>query len=323
MKFGCGAVLLVLIQGFEVLAHNRLSSIPNSNVNRTESKSLLHKLQKRDKSCPEGEQYTGTLCCKVCSAGTYAKSDCKEEHGEPECKPCTQGVDYMDRDNVYNQCHICLQCDTVSGQEVLEACTINHNTVCRCKESFFCDQEVAGSAGCTQCKHCEKCDVYAEECTPTKNAVCSNHSPRHGQVWIISVASTFIVCLIICAVVYCLKRSNNTIKYEKSVFIFPDDLNDIDLTPYLSEFAHNMDYRTVLFFIRQVQLPKARIDAAERNHPNDNDEQKTELLYEWYESHGRTGAFQKLIKTLNNKNRRATAEKLIQIVRSHQEQNQA
>ncbi|KAG8552378.1 hypothetical protein GDO81_004501 [Engystomops pustulosus] len=149
MKLRGQAVLLVLLIGYVALGHSSLER----QVERQET----HKILNKQSPCPRDEYYVEQHCCKLCNEGTYAKADCDVNHGNPECKGCTEGVSYMDKKNGYHECLNCLICDDVLGQNLTEACTVFKNTVCKCKENYFCaDTETSPSDGCTKCQECTK-----------------------------------------------------------------------------------------------------------------------------------------------------------------------
>ncbi|XP_056386074.1 tumor necrosis factor receptor superfamily member 6 isoform X2 [Hyla sarda] len=305
MKFGCGAALLILIQCSVVFPY---------------SSYMLHKLRKREIECPGGEYFSGTYCCEFCKPGTYAKNDCTENHGKPVCQTC-DGEHYMDADNGNGMCHKCSHCDNQLGQEELRACTVRTNTVCRCKEKHFCAENQSESDGCMKCEHCKECQYGdAEPCSATKDTVCKQ--PRnHYYLIFLSVALIPFGILL-----YALKRrennTNNSRRPEELPFVFPKELEDIDLSRHLADFSQKMDHKTVVDVVRNMELKEATVEEIRLDHAHSHNDQKIYLLKAWYESYGRKGAFQQLIRTLRNIDRRVTAEELINITRSHGDQSE-
>ncbi|XP_075698778.1 tumor necrosis factor receptor superfamily member 6 isoform X2 [Rhinoderma darwinii] len=196
MKIWRGVLLLALLHSIVVLAHNNYHNNTDRHVKKKKPNSILHKLWKRDVNCP-GEYSTKTHCCKLCDAGTFAESDCAENHGRPNCRNCLEGSNYMDEQNGYHECHKCWHCDKELGQEVLRACNMRQNTVCRCAENFFCTGNgTVEDGGCRACKHCTKCEFkQAEPCTATKDTVCK--SQRYHRILIVPFVSIPLLLLLL------------------------------------------------------------------------------------------------------------------------------
>ncbi|XP_073541628.1 tumor necrosis factor receptor superfamily member 6 [Phyllobates terribilis] len=321
MKFWSGVNRLALILILVVLVENNNHSTTDRGIKKKVDNSILHKLRKRENRCPDGEYWAVNHCCKLCNAGSYAESDCKQEHGDPTCNDCIEGSTYMDIKNGEHSCRKCTACDSVL--EELSACTVTRNFVCKCKEHFFCAENItAESAGCTHCQHCTKCEhSYAERCSSIKDAVC--YFPR--QRYYAITASVLLVVLILFICYFCRKMENpNTpICSRRPRFIFPDDLKDIDLSNHLWDFAESMDYTTVRQVVHRLGITEVQHDRIQHEHQNDNQEQKFQLLKTWYEGHGMYGAFQDLIQKLQEAGKQRTAEKLIEIARAQRQQSQA
>ncbi|XP_040294241.1 tumor necrosis factor receptor superfamily member 6 [Bufo bufo] len=355
MKFGSEVLLLAILLSVVVLADNYYHNTTDRHENQKASNSTLHKVWKREKPCLGDEYLTETHCCKYCNAGKYAESDCTEEHGYPTCQDCTEGKDYMDEKNSLTMCHKCLQCDPQLGQREEQPCTVLHNTVCKCGEHFFCaENETAKSASCTKCQHCTLCDYgYAEICTDTKDAMCKSERNHHAS----KAASVVVFILFFCCACYVcwvsmylhtvqlsfqrqcrLRKQEDEKKRQSPIFdvligaadppsdtppILPVpeylEVEDIDLTELLLAFSNTMDYSTNVMLVREMRLTDPKIDAIQLQYQNQVNEQKYQLLKAWYEQHGSNGAFQMLIRTLENNQKRLIAEKLIQIATSHKQ----
>ncbi|XP_069609602.1 tumor necrosis factor receptor superfamily member 6 isoform X2 [Ranitomeya imitator] len=315
-----GVLRLALILNFVVFAENKDHNTTDKGIKKKVGNSILLKLWKREILCPDGEYRAVNHCCKRCNAGTYAKSDCEQEHGDPTCNNCIEGSTYMNTKNGEHSCRKCTPCDSVL--EELSACTVTRNFVCKCKEDFFCtENKTAESDGCNHCQHCTKCEHgYAERCSSIKDAVCNLPSRAYYAL----IALVPVVILIVVTYCFCRKRCNpNTANYlpaRKKSFIFPKELKDIDLTNLLPDFAEKMDYTVVRNVVHKLGITETQIESIKLNYPNDHEEQKFRLLRTWYEKHGKKGAFQELIEKLLEASRKRTVEKLIDIARKQQSQ---
>lgn len=63
-------------------------------------------------------------------------------------------------------------------------------------------------------------------------------------------------------------------------------------------------------FARENKIPESKIDEIEHNSPQDTAEQKIQLLQFWYQSHGKSGAYQDLIQGLEKAKCRTIVEKV-------------
>ncbi|KAM4032074.1 tumor necrosis factor receptor superfamily member 6 isoform 2-T2 [Anomaloglossus baeobatrachus] len=219
--------------------------------------------------------------------------------------------------------------------EKLSACTLTRDTVCKCREDFFCAENITTeSNGCHRCQHCKECPhSHANRCSSIKNTVCYN--PRQRYYMIAYLVPLVVLISLIC---YFIMARNKAKEYrdpgpaepnkgeENSVptpellpFIFPEYLKDIHLTKHLADFAENMDFTIVRDVVRKMEVPDTAVQDIIRDYHSDAKEQKFQLLKRWYEAHGKTDAFHYLIKSLQELSNQGTAEKLIEIVsRQHQ-----
>ncbi|XP_073404290.1 tumor necrosis factor receptor superfamily member 6 isoform X2 [Dendrobates tinctorius] len=298
-----------LILNFVVFAENSDHNTTDRGIKKNVDYSILHKLRKREIHCPDGEYRAVNHCCKLCNAGTYAKSDCEQDHGAPTCSSCIDGSTYMNTKNGEHSCRICTPCDSVL--EELSACTVTRNFVCKCKEDFFCTENIsAESDGCTQCQHCTKCEHgFAERCSAIKDAVCN----PSGRTYYAFIALVLLVVLITVICYFCRKLCNPdppsyTPVRRKS---FPEELKDI------------IPFTTLRNLLPKLGITEIEFETIQRNNPNDNEEQKFQLLRSWYQGHGRSGAFQELIMKLQEASRQQTVEALIDKARAQLQQSQA
>ncbi|XP_058044128.1 tumor necrosis factor receptor superfamily member 6 isoform X3 [Ahaetulla prasina] len=132
-----------------------------------------------NQNCPRGQYFNNGVCCDFCKPGSVVKTlDCTS-NPKTNCKPCTEGKDYMDKDNYKTTCLRCNYCDAVHGMEPEKKCTITQNVKCRCMIGFFCNST-------KPCRHCEKCDlckngIVVKECTPTQNTICREKDTQNAK----------------------------------------------------------------------------------------------------------------------------------------------
>ncbi|CAJ0940276.1 unnamed protein product, partial [Ranitomeya imitator] len=213
-----------LILNFVVFAENKDHNTTDKGIKKKVGNSILLKLWKREILCPDGEYRAVNHCCKRCNAGTYAKSDCEQEHGDPTCNNCIEGSTYMNTKNGEHSCRKCTPCDSVL--EELSACTVTRNFVCKCKEDFFCtENKTAESDGCNHCQHCTKCEHgYAERCSSIKDAVCN--LPSRAYYALIALVPVVILIVVTFASHNCsLSVLADLLGKERSVYqFFPIEL---------------------------------------------------------------------------------------------------
>ncbi|XP_063817763.1 tumor necrosis factor receptor superfamily member 6 isoform X2 [Pseudophryne corroboree] len=278
---------------------------------------LLHKLLKRQIICPSDDEYlVETHCCRKCMEGTYAKSHCDKDHGYSDCKPCTEGVDYMDEKNGYQHCQVCQRCDSMSGQELLQNCTVRQNAKCKCRKLFFCKEDKGvDSEDCTDCQHCTHCENgVTEPCTSRKDAVCN--PPRNYYITCIILGSLVFVIATLFMYTSCGSNKESQEPERVQLPVFPANLQDIDLTDHLHSFGQELEYNTVLMFVRKMHLRESTIEAVKLDYDRSGiDEVKFQLLKKWYDGHGQKEAFQILITTLQNNNNSNSADRLMQLVK--------
>lgn len=63
-------------------------------------------------------------------------------------------------------------------------------------------------------------------------------------------------------------------------------------------------------FARENKIPESKIDEIKYNSPQDTAEQKIQLLQFWYQSHGKSGAYQDLIQGLKKAKCHTIVEKV-------------
>ncbi|XP_007905439.1 tumor necrosis factor receptor superfamily member 14-like isoform X2 [Callorhinchus milii] len=99
-------------------------------------------------SCNTGEYRANEICCTMCPSGTHVLRHCTLITSTT-CGPCVPGS-YMDRPNGMEECLSCKSCDADAGFKSIEECTYTMDTVCDCKEGYYCTQK--GDKGCQNCR---------------------------------------------------------------------------------------------------------------------------------------------------------------------------
>lgn len=92
------------------------------------------------------------------------------------------------------------------------------------------------------------------------------------------------------------------------------NFTDIDLSKYISSIAEQMKITQVREFVRKNGINEAKIDEIKNDNLQDTAEQKVQLLRNWYQLHGRKGAYYALVKGLRKANLCALAEKIEDMV---------
>ncbi|KAM4636822.1 tumor necrosis factor receptor superfamily member 6 [Discoglossus pictus] len=267
--------------------------------------------------CTDENYLSESHCCKKCNKGEHKLTDCSKENPEnTSCKPCTEGKDYMDSPNGYDECLRCGHCDSVKGEEVLEHCTTTQNTICKCMKNYYCKTGTEeASNGCRECLQCDICKRgIAEECTSTRNTVCKE--PSYRARWPLALIILPILLLLFIVCIKCTTNNGSTDilpHITRPTENLPHHLEDIDLTDaLLQEIAGIMEENHVLHCVRKIGINQATIEEVQSNNQGNLLEQKYALLKRWHDAHGKRGAFKDLIIILNKKGWRTVADEIIQ-----------
>ncbi|XP_034286232.2 tumor necrosis factor receptor superfamily member 6 [Pantherophis guttatus] len=217
-----------------------------------------------NQGCPRGQYEINRVCCDLCKPGSVVKLlDCRS-NPKTNCKPCTEGKDYMDKDNYKTKCLRCSYCDAVHGMEPEKNCTITQNVKCRCMMGFFCNST-------KPCRHCEICDpckngIVVKECTPTQNTVCREKDTQttkdHLQwLWLILPVVALIVGLILwwrCCPEHRIQRRPNIPNQNGPNYGFIElkkiKCPDINLKPYIPEIVRDMEVNQYHYFTRTQDI---------------------------------------------------------------------
>ncbi|KAM9617913.1 tumor necrosis factor receptor superfamily member 6 isoform 2-T2 [Trichechus inunguis] len=275
----------------------------NAQVNAVNHKGLelTKNITKKDAGCRKGlylasPNHEQHLCCQPCPAGTRKTADCSVNEGNPNCTHCEEGQEYTETENYLDYCRRCRFCDEGHGLEVEKHCTRTQNTKCRCKEDFFCS-----SSSCDHCAPCITCEHgIIEKCTQTSNTKCKEKDSKSNLLWLLCLL-LLPVAAIICGLWIYRKHNRETTGYFKptvSTFFY---FSDVDLSKYITYIAEQMTINQVKEFVRRNGINEAKVDEIKNNHPQDTAEQKVQLLRNWYQFHGKKGAYDTLIKSVQKR----------------------
>ncbi|XP_039191889.1 tumor necrosis factor receptor superfamily member 6 isoform X2 [Crotalus tigris] len=271
-----------------------------------------------NQNCPSGQYEINGICCDLCKPGSVAKSlDCTK-NPKTNCKPCTGGKEYMDKDNFKTACLRCNFCDTEHGMETEKNCTITQNVICRCRTGFFCEST-------KPCRHCDKCDKcengrIEKPCTPTQNTICGE---KENLLWLLLIL--LLVAVIVGLILWrrycpgCKIQRRPNIPVQKSpnceTYDFKKiEYRDINLKPYIPKIVCDMEVNQVRSLARKLGLSTAQIDRIIHDNLNDSSEQKIKLLECWHEMQGIKDSYQTLITSLKELKFYDTASKVKQLM---------
>ncbi|XP_062864043.1 tumor necrosis factor receptor superfamily member 6 isoform X2 [Trichomycterus rosablanca] len=269
--------------------------------------------RRRETTCPEGNYTTSTkmTCCR-CDKGYYRKSDCIRMYEAAKCEAC-ETDSFMDHPNVAKQCESCKVCLSNANMEIKRACISSSNTVCRCKEQYYCNED-----DCKACHACDPCEEFGVKvpCSETNNTRCHDGAQNSVNLSAVIVPIGILFAVAAAAVVVWKKKM---FCFHKSTIIQnPEEqepLQDVDLSPFLSEIAQALGLQAVRDVARHNGVVSdVRIQAEIANHPNDTEEQTFKVLQAWHEQHGMKAAYSGLVSTLRAVRKNAATGKVIKIV---------
>ncbi|XP_052386338.1 tumor necrosis factor receptor superfamily member 6 [Carassius gibelio] len=281
-------------------------------VGLTEGRSL----RTRRSDCEYGTYpHEGRECC-LCPRGKRVLKDCTDTN-ETDCELCEHGT-YMDHLNSENECWPCKVCDSNANMEEQDKCSLYSNTVCKCKNSFYCEK----GSPCKICYQCDTCEKYGvkKSCTETNNTVChdAKEPENHQGATVAGLVLLLIVVAGVILVVLWLRRNKKYCFKGRPIDLKPPTLEDLDLDPHLLDIVDVLDWKTVKHIARHSGMRKAEMEEHELNNKNDVKEQKYALLHAWYERQGLCGAYPALINTLYEMKQRKTADEIRKIVEKGQ-----
>lgn len=130
-------------------------------------------------ACEDGTYpHEGNTCC-YCPRGYRVLNHCTDK-SETQCERCEDGT-FIEYNNNEHRCHPCKVCDSNANMDSNVRCSPYSNTVCGCKENYYCEKGDLCKA-CYPCDTCEKHGVK-QQCTETNNTVCHADAkePVHPQ----------------------------------------------------------------------------------------------------------------------------------------------
>ncbi|XP_043119653.1 LOW QUALITY PROTEIN: tumor necrosis factor receptor superfamily member 6 [Puntigrus tetrazona] len=271
-------------------------------------------LRTRRGACEHGTyQNQGNTCC-LCSAGYRVLSHCTDET-ETKCQICEDDT-FIDHNNNDEKCHRCKYCDSSANMDTKVKCSRASDTVCGCKEGYYCGKNDL----CKACYPCDKCEKNGEKerCTETHNTVCQEPVHSQSTETIVAVLVLLVIAAGVGVLIWLWKKKKLCFKDKKNlkVDLNGEDLhlNDVDLNPYLSEIADVLTWKTMKHVAQRNGMSKADIEQHQLNHPEDVKEQTFELLQDWSQRQGLYGAYSALINTLHCMKQKRTADEIRKIV---------
>uniref|UniRef100_A0A8B9K4P1 Tumor necrosis factor receptor superfamily member 6 n=1 Tax=Astyanax mexicanus TaxID=7994 RepID=A0A8B9K4P1_ASTMX len=281
----------------------------------TEGVKIIEMLRRKRQACENGTYKHGELECCLCPEGFYVKEHCTTSGTSGSCERCEKDY-YRDRPNSKENCEPCTVCHEKSNRRVKKECTPNSDRVCTCLEGHYCDQ----GDKCTVCHRCDQCQdsTIKEACTATNNTVCKEKEGG-SNVAAIVLPIVFIIVIIAAAVVTYFRKE------KKHCFSEPptetdtevqDILQDVDLTPVLSDISKKLGWRVVKE-VTQPLVTSVDIENVQGDYPKNTEEQTEQLLRIWHEKRGLSKAYSELVKNLKQKGYRVKATEVKRIVEEH------
>ncbi|XP_061600738.1 tumor necrosis factor receptor superfamily member 6 [Cololabis saira] len=275
---------------------------------------------KRD-VCTDGN-YTveeGRKCC-LCPAGQKVQQHCTTTPDDTRCIICEDGT-YNSFPNSRETCEPCKSCSHHNANlEEAEPCTSAKNTVCRCKEGYYCKME-----NCKVCHPCETCASTGVKvpCTATNNTVCKDEEKQDNTTAVAVGIAVAVLVLIVAVLVYLFYKNRRRRKGEISQLPTTNGdeavhLNNIsnnaeDFQCLLPEIVQVLGWKDMEDIAIRSGVLEAAIDSCKRNHPQDAEEQTLELLKKWVEKQGSI-APKRLLEILQKTGKKGKYEKVLKIL---------
>ncbi|XP_048464855.1 tumor necrosis factor receptor superfamily member 6-like isoform X2 [Rhincodon typus] len=284
------------------------NSLSNANISSPVRRWPVKRRFRRNDNCPD---FSSSNCNK-CKPGTYLLScSCN-------CEQCKDG-EFTDAENLLDKCERCTQCQEHDGKKMKTNCTTTNDTVCSCLENFF------SSTDEHQCYKCAQCNAETEEveqpCTETQNTVCRKKGGQSVPVAAV-VIPIILVLVAIVAILYkkkkylrCKKTSgdkpSNWINGKEQTK--PPEVPDIELTEeHLQLMVMEIEPRMYHELGISLGHSEPKVQQIRADYHDDIKQQGYQILYAWFQAHGKKGAFPELINTFWRMGYVTTAENIME-----------
>ncbi|XP_075931918.1 tumor necrosis factor receptor superfamily member 6-like isoform X2 [Anarhichas minor] len=268
---------------------------------------------------------SGRRCCR-CSTGQYVKDHCTADLQYGKCERCPPKT-YSSQPTNLDSCEPCTSCkDTNANLEEKEPCTSAVDAKCQCKQDHYCS---SGTETCRLCNPCKECPEGIKlACSAHNNTVCNDKIEEVNNNGVIIGVGSLIGVLLVALSAYCIWKC-----YRKRTLtqrFNPDQLTSVadvemqplkapvvDLQRHVPDIAKELGWKDMQDVARRSGISEKDIQSCRLNHRDDSQEQTIQLLNIWLEKEGKE-ASKNLIRILEQNDKRATAETVMEILSSSQ-----
>ncbi|CAL8361532.1 unnamed protein product [Boreogadus saida] len=282
------------------------------------------RIRRQINACQDGNYTVNGKTCCLCAAGQLLTKECEVNPEDRDCEFCEPGRTYNSKPNSETFCEQCTSCTQPNANlEVKEECTTAKDTVCRCKQGYFCLSEP-----CISCNPCNKCEELGvkNSCTGTRDTVCKEKSEVHAAILPVAIFFGLVLAAAVVFAVaawkkkwFCFKTSNvgfegtdGTYVENSSLALLDQDGNFSKLIPEIANLVGWHDMKNIAM---ADGFNRTTLDNIQQNNPAHAEEQTISLLMDWEQKHGREAA-RRLMEGLLKKNKNAKAQELQGIIRS-------
>ncbi|XP_030643348.1 tumor necrosis factor receptor superfamily member 6 [Chanos chanos] len=271
----------------------------------------------RNEKCTDGTyEEEGKTCC-LCSSGEYLDGGCSST--KENCRPCSEGNTYQSVANKEPNCEPCTICNYKANLETEKNCTVNEDTVCKCRKGYYCNPERRPCKVCHPCSICEGQWEEVESCTATSDTVCKEEAAAPAVIAIPCVGAALIFAFLgykFGKKSRCCSRTD-----AESVGVQEmEHLQGVDLEPHLQAIADALGWKVVRHLARLDNMSQ-EVENVQISYPTDSAEWSYRVLKAWTQKQGLERGYSKLITTLRREHYSSLADKVAEIVKSGQEQS--